>query len=182
MSVPQPAHICEFTYDLIEKGKLRFDKSENDHRTVTFHDSCNVARGSRMGSWTGGQFDIPRAVIKAACNNYVDMDPDTIKEKTFCCGGGGGLLTDDLMEIRVKGALPRMEALKDVVDNDGVNTLAAICAICKAQFAKVLPYYQFPMHMLVSTHQLVGDALIMTGGNNDPDKKPAASEEPQDNE
>ena len=162
-SVKQPTHICEFTYDLIQKGKLRFNKAENDHRTVTFHDSCNVARGSRMGDWTGGQFDIPRAVIKACCNNYVDMDPDTIKEKTYCCGGGGGLLTDDLMEIRVKGALPRMEALKDVQDNNGVNTLAAICAICKAQFAKVLPYYNFPMDMLVSTHQLVGESLVMTG-------------------
>ena len=27
-------------------------------------------------------------------------------KSTFCCGGGGGLLTDDLMELRVKGALP----------------------------------------------------------------------------
>jgi Fe-S oxidoreductase len=116
-----------------------------------------------MGDMPGGQFIIPREVIKACCNNYVDMDPATIKESTYCCGGGGGLLTDDLMEIRVKGALPRMEALKDVADNRGVNTLAAICAICKAQFAKVLPYYDFPMHMLVSTHQLVGEALVMTG-------------------
>jgi Fe-S oxidoreductase len=132
---------------------------------VTFHDSCNVARGSRMGTMPGGQFIIPREVIKACCNNYVDMDPETIMEKTYCCGGGGGLLTDDLMEIRVKGALPRMEALKEVADERGVNTLAAICAICKAQFAKVLPYYKFPMHMLVSTHQLVGEALVMTGSN-----------------
>ncbi len=168
-SYPIPQHICEFTYDLIQQNKLRFDKSQNDWRTVTFHDSCNVARGSRMGSWSGGQFDIPRAVIKAACNNYVDMDPDTIKEKTYCCGGGGGLLTDDLMEIRVKGALPRMEALKEVVDDNGVTHLAAICAICKAQFAKILPYYKFPMDMIVSTHQLVGEALVMTGSEQESD-------------
>ena len=57
--------------------------------------------------------------------------------------GGGGLLTDDLIELRVKGALPRMEALKNVVDNHGVNFMATICAICKAQFSKVLPYYGF---------------------------------------
>jgi Fe-S oxidoreductase len=168
-SYPIPQHICEFTYDLIQQNKLRFDKSQNDWRTVTFHDSCNVARGSRMGSWSGGQFDIPRAVIKAACNNYVDMDPDTIKEKTYCCGGGGGILTDDLMEIRVKGALPRMEALKEVVEENGVTHLAAICAICKAQFAKILPYYKFPMDMIVSTHQLVGEALVMTGSEQESD-------------
>jgi Fe-S oxidoreductase len=168
-SYPIPQHICEFTYDLIQKDALRFDKSQNDWRTVTFHDSCNVARGSRMGDWAGGQFDIPRAVIKAVCNNYVDMDPDTIKEKTYCCGGGGGLLTDDLMEIRVKGALPRMEALQDVVDENGVTHLAAICAICKAQFAKILPYYKFPLDMIVSTHQLVGEALVMKGSEQEAD-------------
>ncbi len=160
---PIPQHICEFTYDLLQQGKLRLNKAENDHRVVTFHDSCNVARGSRMGSYAGGQFDIPRALIKASCNHFVDMDPATIKEATYCCGGGGGLLTDDLMEIRVKGALPRMEALNDVVKSHGVTNVAAICAICKAQFAKILPYYNFPMDMIVSTHQLVGEALVMKG-------------------
>ena len=68
------------------------------------------------------------------------MAQDTIHEHTFCCGGGGGLLTDDLMEIRVKGAMPRMQALNEVVENDDVTHLAAICAICKTQFAKTLPY------------------------------------------
>jgi Fe-S oxidoreductase len=160
---PAPQHICEFTWDLIQEGKLNIDKSRNDHRVLTFHDSCNVARASRMGTKPGGQFEIPRAVIKAVCNNYVDMDPDTIRESTYCCGGGGGLLTDDLMEIRVKGALPRMEALKAVVDDRKVTNMAAICAICKSQFAKVFPYYDFPMDMIMSVHQLVSDALILTG-------------------
>jgi len=164
---PIPQHICEYTHDLIEKDVLKFDKSENDHMTLTFHDSCNVARASNMGDKPGGQIDIPRAVIKAACNNYVDMPVDTIGESTFCCGGGGGLLTDDLMEIRVKGAQPRMEAYKSVVDNHGVTNLAAICAICKAQFTKVLPYYNFGMTDIVSVHQLVGDALILTGSEDD---------------
>ncbi len=59
--------------------------------TLTFHDSCNVARGSRMGDKPGGQFEIPRAIIRAVCNNFVDMAADTIHESTFCCGGGGGL-------------------------------------------------------------------------------------------
>jgi Fe-S oxidoreductase len=167
---PVPQHICEFTWDLIQKGKLNFDKSENDHRVVTFHDSCNVARATRMGDKPGGQFEIPRNVIKAVCNNYVDMEESTIKDATFCCGGGGGLLTDDLMEIRVKGALPRMEALHEVVEDKGVTNMAAICAICKSQFAKVLPYYKMPMDMIVSVHQLVSDALILTGQNTDDDE------------
>lgn len=131
--------------------------------TLTFHDSCNVARGSRMGDVPGGQFEIPRAIIKACCNNYVDMAADTIREGTFCCGGGGGLLTDDLMELRVKGAQPRMQALKQVADSHGVTHMAAICAICKSQFAKVMPEYGFEMDAIVSVHQLVGNAIVLDG-------------------
>ena len=112
----QPMHICELTWDLIERGALTLDKEANDHRVVTFHDSCNVARASRMGDAPGGQFEIPRAIIRAVANKYVEMAPGTTREQTFCCGGGGGLLTDELLDLRVKGALPRMEALQQVAD------------------------------------------------------------------
>jgi len=158
---PTPQHILEVTNDLIKRGAINLDPSANDDKVLTFHDSCNVARGSRMGNVEGGQFHIPREVIKASVNKFVDMNPDTIHEKTFCCGGGGGLLTDDLLELRVKGALPRMEALQDVVDNHGVTHMAAICAICKSQFSKVMPYYGFPMDMIVSVHQLVSEAILL---------------------
>jgi Fe-S oxidoreductase len=158
-SVRQPMHICEFTWDLIRRGALKFDKEANDHRVITFHDSCNVARASRMGDTPGGQFEIPRAIIRAVANKYVEMAPETTREKTFCCGGGGGLLTDELLDLRVKGALPRMEALRTVADRHGVNFMATICAICKAQFTKVLPYYGFKMSMVGGVHQLVSTAI-----------------------
>ena len=156
---PIPQHVCEFTYDLIQRGALRFDKSANDDKVVTFHDSCNVSRASRMGNMPGGQFIIPRAVVRASVNKFVDMAPETIGEATFCCGGGGGLLTDDLMELRVKGAMPRMQALKEVVEEHGVTHVAAICAICKSQFTKILPYYECPMDMIQSVHGLVSKAI-----------------------
>ncbi len=160
---PVPQHICEYTYDLIRKNALVLDKSQNDHMRLTYHDSCNVARASRMGSEPGGQFTIPREIIKATCNHFYDMPADTVGEGTFCCGGGGGLLTDDLLELRVKGALPRMEALKHVVDHHGVTHMAAICAICKSQFTKVLPYYGFSMDQIVSVHQLISNAIVLDG-------------------
>ena len=156
---PVPQHIIELTYDLIQQGALRLDKEANDHLRVTYHDSCNVARASRMGNIPGGQFVLPRAVIQASVNNFYDMPPETIHESTFCCGGGGGLLTDDLIELRVKGAMPRMQALKQVVEEYEVNYMAAICAICKSQFTKVLPYYKFPMDMIGSVHGLVSTAI-----------------------
>ncbi|MCU7959551.1 MAG: (Fe-S)-binding protein [gamma proteobacterium symbiont of Bathyaustriella thionipta] len=167
---PVPQHILEYTWNEMKKGTLNIDKSLNDDMVLTFHDSCNVARASRMGDKPGGQFEIPRNVIKAVCNNFVDMDPSTTREKTFCCGGGGGLLTDDLMEIRVKGALPRMTALHNVIKDNGVTHMAAICAICKSQFTKVLPYYGMGMDQIVSVHQLVSSAMILTGQNTDDDE------------
>lgn len=162
---PVPQHILEFTSDLIRRKGIRLDRSANEGKVLTVHDSCNVARGSRMGDTPGGQFSIPREVIRAAVPKLVDMHPDTICEKTFCCGGGGGLLTDELMDIRVKGAKPRMEALKQVVEDEGVTHMAAMCAICKAQFTKILPVYGFDREMVVSVHHLVGDAILL--GNND---------------
>jgi [DsrC]-trisulfide reductase subunit K len=161
----QPTHICEYTHDLIRKGAIRLDKSANDHRVVTYHDSCNVARASRMGDMPGGQFVIPREIIKASCNHFHEMAPETLYESTYCCGGGGGVLTDELIEVRVKGASPRANALKAVVDEHGVNFMAMICAICKAQFTKVLPIYGFDMSMVGGVHQLVGTAIQL--GSND---------------
>jgi Fe-S oxidoreductase len=160
---PAPQHICEFTYDLINRGALKLDKTANDDFVVTMHDSCNVARGARMGDSKGGQFEIPRALIKATCNKYVEMAPETIRERTFCCGGGGGILTDELMDIRIKGAMPRMQAYKSVKDSHGVNFMALICAICKAQFTKVFPYYGYEMEEVGGVHQLVGRAIVMGG-------------------
>jgi hypothetical protein len=41
-------HICEFTADLIRNNKLKLDPGRNDKYQVTFHDSCNTARGMGM--------------------------------------------------------------------------------------------------------------------------------------
>ena len=155
----QPMHICELTWSLIERGAITLDKEANDKRIITFHDSCNVARGSRMGDMLGGQFEIPRNIIRASANHFHEMLEGTTHEKTFCCGGGGGLLTDDLLDLRVKGSLPRMEVLQKVVDDHGVNFMATICAICKAQFTKVLPIYGFDRGMVGGVHQLVSNAI-----------------------
>jgi Fe-S oxidoreductase len=154
----QPSHICEYTLDLVKKGAIKLDKSANDEFSVTFHDSCNVARASRMGEVSGDQFTIPRELINACCNKFVDMAEDTIGEKTFCCGGGG-VLTDELIDIRVKGAMPRMQALKRVKDSHNVNFFALICAICKAQFTKIFPIYGIDMEEVGGIHQLISNAI-----------------------
>ncbi|MFK7889366.1 MAG: sulfate reduction electron transfer complex DsrMKJOP subunit DsrK [Granulosicoccus sp.] len=164
---PRPEHICEITHQAWKEGRIILDPRRNAGKVVTYHDSCNVARGAGMGDRPSGQFIIPRELLSASVPRLIDMSEDTIKQKTFCCGGGGGLLTDDLMEARIKGALPRAQALQAVVSSDQVTHIAAICAICKTQLAAVLPMHDLSQVTVCSLHQLVGDALVL-GPENSP--------------
>jgi len=148
-------HITEFTADLIRHNKLKLDKSRNDRWRVTFHDSCNPARAM-------GIFEEPRYVINNCCNNYFEMPEGTTKEQTFCCGGGAGLGTEENMEMRLRGGLPRANAVKYVHDKYDVNVLTCMCAIDKAVLPALMDYW-VPGVQVGSIHELVGNALIMKG-------------------
>ncbi|MEW6338991.1 MAG: sulfate reduction electron transfer complex DsrMKJOP subunit DsrK [Acidobacteriota bacterium] len=148
-------HVCEFTADLIKHGKLQLDKSRNDHRRVTFHDSCNPARAL-------GLFEEPRECIRAACNHFFEMPENTIREQTFCCAGGAGLGNDENMEMRLRGGLPRASAVRHVHDRHGVNTLSCICAIDRATLTTLVEYW-IPEVGVSGVHELVGNALLMPG-------------------
>jgi Fe-S oxidoreductase len=148
-------HISEFTADLIRHNKLNLDPSRNDHLTVTFHDSCNPARAV-------GLFEEPRYVLKNVCNNFYEMPENTIREQTFCCGGGAGLGTDENMEMRLRGGLPRGNAVRYVQDKFDVNQLACICAIDRATLQTVCDYWA-PGVAVTGVTELVANALIMKG-------------------
>jgi len=148
-------HICEFTADLIKNGKIKVDPSRNDHLRVTYHDSCNPARGM-------GFFDEPRYVINNVCNNFFEMPPNTIREQTFCCGSGSGLNTDEYMEMRMRGGLPRANAVRHVHEQHDVNMLSCICAIDRAVLVPLMDYW-VPGVGVTGVHELVGNALVMEG-------------------
>ncbi len=69
------------------------------------------------------------------------MPENTIREQTFCCGSGSGLGTDENLEMRMRGGLPRANAVKHVHDRHGVNMLACICAIDKATLPALMDYW-----------------------------------------
>jgi Fe-S oxidoreductase len=148
-------HVAEFTADLIKNNKLKLDPKRNDHLTVTWHDSCNVARGM-------GMLEEPRYVLKHVVNNFVEMPEDTIREKTFCCGSGTGLNASENMELRMKGGFPRANAVKYVHEHHGVNMLGNVCAIDRASLKALMDYW-VPGVNVCGLHELVANALVMKG-------------------
>lgn len=146
-------HIAEFTADLINQGKIKLDPSRNDPYKVTFHDSCNTARGM-------GIMDEPRYIIKNVCNHFYEMPEETIREKTLCCGSGSGLNAGENMELRLRGGFARANAVKYVREKHGVNMLANICAIDRAAMPALMDYW-VPGVGVIGVHELVGNALVM---------------------
>jgi Fe-S oxidoreductase len=148
-------HISEFTADLIKHGKLKLDPSRNNHRVVTFHDSCNPARGM-------GLLEEPRYILKNVCNNFHEMPEGTTREQTFCCGSGTGLNTGEIMDLRMRAGLPRANAVKHVHDKHGVNMLSCVCAIDRATLLSLMQYWN-PDVEVCGVSELVGNALVMEG-------------------
>jgi Fe-S oxidoreductase len=153
-------HICEFTADLIRNKKIKLDPSRNDKYRVTFHDSCNPSRAL-------GLFEEPRYILKNVCNNFYEMPENTIREHTFCCAGGAGLGNDENMEMRLRGGLPRGNALKHVRDEHDVNLMSCICAIDRATLPPLAEYWA-PGVEISGVHELVANALVMDG---EPERK-----------
>lgn len=148
-------HISEFTADLIKHGKLKLDPSRNNHRTFTYHDSCNPARAM-------GMLDEPRYILENVVNNFHEMPENTIREQTFCCGSGTGLNTDEIMELRMRSGLPRANAVKYVRDKHNVDMLSCVCAIDRATLTSLMQYWN-PDVEVCGVSELVGNALIMDG-------------------
>ncbi|MBU0515141.1 MAG: (Fe-S)-binding protein [Proteobacteria bacterium] len=173
-------HIMEFVADLIRHDKLKLDPSRNDHLRVTYHDSCNTSRGM-------GFLEEPRYVIQSVCNNFFEMPDSTIRENTFCCGSGSGLNASEDMELRLRGGMPRANAVQYVHEKYGVNMLSCICAIDRAALPTLTEYYA-PEVNVCGVSELVANALIMEGegprelnlrGEEIPGRAPAEEEEGQ---
>lgn len=148
-------HITEFTADLLRHGKIKLDKSRNDHIRCTYHDSCNPARAA-------GLIEEPRYIINNVVNNFFEMPDNTIREYTYCCGGGAGLGNDENIEARMRGGFPRGNAVMHVRDKYDVNRLLCMCAIDRATLTTLVEYWT-PEVNVGGIHELLANALVMEG-------------------
>ena len=66
------------------------------------------------------------------------------------------------MEMRLRGGLPRGNAVRHVQQKHGVNRLVAMCAIDRATLTTVCDYWA-PGVKVAGIHELVANALVMEG-------------------
>jgi Fe-S oxidoreductase len=105
-------HHTEFLAELVRDGKL---EPMADERTITYHDSCYLARHNDVRSQ-------PRELV-AAVGKPVEMPRHG--ERTFCCGAGGARMW---MEEK-RGRPINQERVREAAAT-GADTLAVACPFC----------------------------------------------------
>lgn len=110
-------HYIEFLSQLIEEGKIRFEKELN--KVVTYHDSCTLGRGN-------GIYDAPRQILEAIPGTtLIEMERNC--EDSFCCGGGGGRMWMEQLPGEPAAVQRAKEAAR--VDPDILATACPFCLI-----------------------------------------------------
>ncbi|MHB8612236.1 MAG: heterodisulfide reductase-related iron-sulfur binding cluster [Candidatus Dormibacteraceae bacterium] len=105
-------HHTEFLAGLVRDGKLNPLAGD---RTITYHDSCYLARHNDVRSE-------PRELV-AAVGQAIEMPRN--RERTFCCGAGGARMW---MEEK-RGRPINHERVREAAET-GAETLAVACPFC----------------------------------------------------
>ena len=104
-------HHTELLAELVREGRL---KPVADDTTITYHDSCYLARHNDL-------IDEPRALV-AAVGQPVEMAKNG--KQTFCCGAGGAH-----MWMEERGNQINEERVRQATET-GASTLAVACPFC----------------------------------------------------
>lgn len=146
-AAPPVVNIMEYTCDALRRGALRLRPGAINER-VTYHDPCNIAR-------SGWIIDQPREILRAICEDFVDMTPNG--RENYCCGGGGGTVSID--EIRPFRTLVGGATKAEQIRRTGATIVVAPCANCKKQLREVCDDHGLGHVKVVGLHDLILKAI-----------------------
>ncbi|MBW2428052.1 MAG: (Fe-S)-binding protein, partial [Deltaproteobacteria bacterium] len=107
-------HVTQYIHRLITAGQLALKELD---LTVTYHDPCDLGRGSR-------EYDAPRRVIGAMPGvKLVEMSHN--RENCLCCGGGGNL---EMIDSKLSGEIAKAKI--DEVTATGAQAVVTACQQC----------------------------------------------------
>jgi heterodisulfide reductase subunit D len=107
-------HVTQYIHQLITSGQLALNRLD---LTVTYHDPCDLGRGSR-------EYDAPRRVIEAIPGvELVELDHN--RENCLCCGGGGNL---EMIDNKLSGEIAKAKI--DEVKATGAQAVITACQQC----------------------------------------------------
>ena len=107
-------HHTQYINELIIQGKI---KPKNTDNNITFHDPCYLGRHNE-------EYDAPRAILKAASGNYIEMN--RIKNNSFCCGAGGA----QMWKEEEKGVEAVRKNRFNEAESTGAETIGTGCPFC----------------------------------------------------
>ncbi len=124
-------HAIEFYYELLKSEKIKIVKKYD--KPVTLHDPCNVVRG-------GGLHEKARYVVRAICEDFVEMYPN--REHNYCCAAGGGVINcgPPYKMTRVEGNKVKAEQLF-AAKARGAKTLITPCHNCHSGLDDIVHHY-----------------------------------------
>jgi heterodisulfide reductase subunit D len=107
-------HVTQYIHRLISSGQLALRKLD---QTVTYHDPCDLGRGSR-------EYEAPRRII-AAIPGVELVEMAHHREDCLCCGGGGNL---EMIDSQLSGEIAKAKI--DEVLATGATTVVTACQQC----------------------------------------------------
>lgn len=107
-------HHSEYILRLINQGKIAVEKS--DTQTFTYHDPCELGRGSKI-------YSQPREVITALGTL---IEPKHHHSNALCCGSSlANTVITDSEQLKISASLTRE------LEATGATTLVTACPLCK---------------------------------------------------